>query len=45
MALSSERLFRDLPELPNNITVFDVSTRCTLTTIAWHGSPDERALR
>ncbi|EDW60634.1 protein NDNF [Drosophila virilis] len=44
LALSSERLFRDLPELPDNITVFDVSTRCTSTTIAWHGSPDERAL-
>ncbi|EDW00625.1 protein NDNF isoform X2 [Drosophila grimshawi] len=44
LALSSERLFRDLAELPENITVFDVRTRCTSTTIAWHGSPDERAL-
>ncbi|KAL7737967.1 hypothetical protein ACLKA6_006329 [Drosophila palustris] len=44
LALSSERLFRDLPELPENITVFDVRTRCTSTTIAWNSSPDERAL-
>lgn len=45
LAISTDRLFRDLPELPDNITVFNVRTRCTSVTIAWHGSPDERALR
>ncbi|XP_017960908.1 uncharacterized protein LOC108654252 [Drosophila navojoa] len=44
LAISTDRLFRDLPELPDNITVFNVRTRCTSATIAWHGSPDERAL-
>ncbi|XP_068146184.1 protein NDNF [Drosophila tropicalis] len=44
VALSSEPLFRDLPELPSNITVFNVRTRCNRATIAWNGSPDERAL-
>ncbi|XP_017838006.1 uncharacterized protein LOC108596589 isoform X2 [Drosophila busckii] len=44
LAWSTERVFRDLPELPENTTVFDVRTRCKSTVIAWHGSPDERAL-
>ncbi|XP_062131911.1 uncharacterized protein LOC133842720 [Drosophila sulfurigaster albostrigata] len=44
LALSSERLFRDLPELPKNVTVFNVRTRCTSATLAWNSSPDERAL-
>jgi len=45
VALSSEALFRDLPELPQNTTVFNVRTRCSRATIAWNGSPDERELR
>ncbi|XP_039482997.1 uncharacterized protein LOC120446207 isoform X2 [Drosophila santomea] len=44
VALSSEALFRDLPELPQNTTVFNVRTRCSRATIAWNGSPDEREL-
>ncbi|EDV37485.1 uncharacterized protein Dana_GF11385 [Drosophila ananassae] len=44
VALSNEALFRTLPELPKNITVFNVRTRCNRATIAWNGSPDEREL-
>ncbi|XP_052838463.1 LOW QUALITY PROTEIN: uncharacterized protein LOC128253819 [Drosophila gunungcola] len=44
VALSSEALFRDLPELPQNTSVFNVRTRCNRATIAWNGSPDEREL-
>ncbi|BFG05664.1 uncharacterized protein DMAD_04351 [Drosophila madeirensis] len=44
VAVSSEHLFRDLPELPLNISVFNVRTRCNRATIAWNGSPDEREL-
>ncbi|XP_030375393.1 uncharacterized protein LOC115624711 [Scaptodrosophila lebanonensis] len=44
LAVSSSGQFRDLPELPQNITVYDVRTRCTSSVIAWHGSPDQRTL-
>ncbi|XP_017016855.1 protein NDNF [Drosophila kikkawai] len=44
VALSSEPQFRDLPDLPQNASVFNVRTRCNRATIAWNGSLDEREL-
>ncbi|CAD7011379.1 unnamed protein product, partial [Ceratitis capitata] len=45
LAVTTTGIFQHLPELPDNITVFEVSTRCSLATIAWYSSPDSRTIR
>ncbi|XP_067633214.1 protein NDNF [Eurosta solidaginis] len=45
LAVTTNGIFKYLPELPENITVFELRTRCSLTTIAWYSSPDNRTMR
>ncbi|XP_069964473.1 protein NDNF [Bactrocera oleae] len=45
LAVTTTGIFQHLPELPADITVFEVSTRCSLATIAWYSSPDSRTIR
>ncbi|XP_053963480.1 uncharacterized protein LOC128866627 [Anastrepha ludens] len=45
LAVTITGIFQQLPELPENITVFEVHNRCSLATIAWYSSPDNRTMR
>ncbi|XP_075168674.1 neuron derived neurotrophic factor nord [Haematobia irritans] len=44
LAVTTNRVFSQLPELPENITVFEVRTKCRSTKIAWYSSPEIRTL-
>ncbi|XP_065368741.1 uncharacterized protein nord [Calliphora vicina] len=44
LAVTTNRVFSQLPELPENITVFEVRTRCRSTKIAWYSSPEIRTM-
>uniref|UniRef100_A0A1I8PFM8 Protein NDNF n=1 Tax=Stomoxys calcitrans TaxID=35570 RepID=A0A1I8PFM8_STOCA len=44
LAVTTNRVFSQLPELPENITVFEVRTTCRFTKIAWYSSPEIRTL-
>ncbi|XP_058979717.1 uncharacterized protein LOC131802938 [Musca domestica] len=44
LAVTTNRVFSQLPELPENITVFEVRTKCHSTKIAWYSSPEIRTL-
>ncbi|KAM7342063.1 neuron derived neurotrophic factor nord isoform 1-T4 [Cochliomyia hominivorax] len=44
LAVTTNRVFSQLPELPENITVFEVRTRCSSTKIAWYSSPEIRTM-
>ncbi|XP_055908609.1 protein NDNF [Eupeodes corollae] len=46
LAVTTGRTFNNLPELPENVTVYEVRSRknCKSTTIAWYASPEIRAI-
>ncbi|XP_037809199.1 uncharacterized protein LOC119601966 [Lucilia sericata] len=44
LAVTTNKVFSQLPELPENITVFEVRTRCRSTKIAWFSAPEIRTM-
>uniref|UniRef100_A0A1A9X4A5 Protein NDNF n=1 Tax=Glossina brevipalpis TaxID=37001 RepID=A0A1A9X4A5_9MUSC len=45
LAVTTDKVFNQFPELPENTTVFEVRTQCRSTEIAWYSSPELRAIQ
>ncbi|KAL9874639.1 protein NDNF isoform X3 [Glossina fuscipes] len=45
LAVTTDIVFNQFPELPENTTIFEVRTQCRSTEIAWYSSPELRGIQ